>query len=437
MNHQKAISRTAILLVLLLTVLLVTSCGSSEPTKEAEEKGTPVRTEEPTKATQPEKPGEKAKLNIGMIIDLTGPYSLVVRDVFQGWQDYLADLNEEGGLKGVEIGMLYKDTHFEVPKMHSAYDAIKDDCIAMYFDSSTANDNLKTKADADRMPVLCQGGSPSAIAPPGFLHTYYPLYPDQLGIFVEWFLAQWEGANPPKFAIITTDNPMGRTITIEPCMEYLEEKGLSPVTIQLVPQNPIDVSPHLVQVRDNGADFAFGVLLPHTLVPVALGIPKVPDFNTVFGVANPGQMEYIIAGARDAAEGLIEVRSAVTLESDVLGVREVKALSKKYHDNENPLEAGFGNMYLLGQFALKVILEAISLTLDEKPWDQITSEDVMQYGFNRIESFTGGDMHAPITFTNGRVYGATGSYILRVEGGKLKVVSDVVEAPNISGLLPQ
>jgi ABC-type branched-subunit amino acid transport system substrate-binding protein len=70
-------------------------------------------------------------IRIGMLSDLTGPFGPLVSAIVAGYQAYIDDVNDRGGIEGLQIELVVRDTVYVVDSHIQFYNEIKDDVVAL------------------------------------------------------------------------------------------------------------------------------------------------------------------------------------------------------------------------------------------------------------------------------------------------------------------
>lgn len=74
---------------------------------------------------------EAGVIRVGMLSDLTGPFGPLVSAIVAGAQAYWDDVNANGGIEGLEVELVVRDTVYVVDTHIQMYHEIKDDVVAL------------------------------------------------------------------------------------------------------------------------------------------------------------------------------------------------------------------------------------------------------------------------------------------------------------------
>ena len=70
-------------------------------------------------------------IRVGMLSDLTGPFGPLVSAIVAGAQAYWDDVNANGGIEGLQVELVVRDTVYVVDNHIQFYNEIKDDVVAL------------------------------------------------------------------------------------------------------------------------------------------------------------------------------------------------------------------------------------------------------------------------------------------------------------------
>ena len=70
-------------------------------------------------------------IKLGLLADLTGPFSPLVIDITDAQQVYWDNVNANGGIDGWTVELLIEDTNYNVEQQLEKYEKIKDDVVAI------------------------------------------------------------------------------------------------------------------------------------------------------------------------------------------------------------------------------------------------------------------------------------------------------------------
>jgi ABC-type branched-subunit amino acid transport system substrate-binding protein len=152
--------------VLLALVLTATACSSNDPEVLS---ATRVTTSTTAQAADPPEtvlppPAEiktdgvtvtEDTIYLGLLTDLTGPFSGNVLDIVDAQIAFWRDLNEEGGIAGRRVELIIADTRYEVEAHRERYEELRDR-VVMFTHSTGAPHTVAIAADLvtdDRLAI--------------------------------------------------------------------------------------------------------------------------------------------------------------------------------------------------------------------------------------------------------------------------------------------
>ena len=384
-----------------------------------------------------EVPVDMPVIKIGFNTDLSGPYANVLVPGLEALQAYFRYINEEkGGIDGkAKIEVIWGDTRLEPPKMISLYESCKEQGVVAYHLISTLdNYTLAERLAEDKMPAFSYGSDPPFLVPPGEIYVFYVPYVEQFGIYVDWIIDNWEEERAPKLAFLTMDNPAGRAVLADECLEYAEERGVEIVSTQFLPMVPTDTTTQLTAIKNAEADFTYGVLLSHNAAVAAkdalrLGLKE----NTVFGAAMPLALDQMgkLAGA-EAAEGWIATYGmSMATDTDVPGVQLMHELLQKYYGKEASTDHAYGFVFAVAW------VEVIKKALEVVEPEDLTPALLEEKGFQRMKDAETMGLLPPQTWGPTRRCGTDTHWIYEVKDGVPKRIWEGQASGLVPGLFPE
>ncbi len=70
-------------------------------------------------------------IRVGMLSDLTGPFGPLVSAILAGTQSYWDEVNANGGINGLQVELVVRDTVYVIDNHIAFYEEIKDDVVAL------------------------------------------------------------------------------------------------------------------------------------------------------------------------------------------------------------------------------------------------------------------------------------------------------------------
>lgn len=70
-------------------------------------------------------------ITVGLLSDLSGPFSPLVQAIVTGHEVYWEEVNENGGINGLQVELIIRDNAYEVPVHLQMYEEIRDQVVAI------------------------------------------------------------------------------------------------------------------------------------------------------------------------------------------------------------------------------------------------------------------------------------------------------------------
>lgn len=320
--------------------------------------------------------------------DLSGPLAGITGPLINGFNDAVAAVNANGGIRGAQVEIQFSDTQSSVDEAVAAYDRYTsedDNALVMFTYGSGDGEALASRFVEDEIPNLAAGLSSVAFYGPdsGYTFGYAPIYPDQFGLFMDYISANWDDVKPEGagddivIAYISWPTAYGQGAYTDESLAYAESLG-----IEIVANENIDVSPTadtttaILNAQAAGANviytnsLAFG---PASILN-GLGALGLRD-QFLFGANNWAMDLSIYAFVSDPAlvEGMISPFPYLFWnDEDNTGIQF--AAEQFAANDRQPGERGVG--YLLTFAGVDLAVRAIELAIDNVGFDNLTGADV-------------------------------------------------------------
>jgi len=318
-------------------------------------------------------PGKPDKVQLACIPDMTGPYAAIVGPAYVAFMDACEYVNDTGGIQGVKVEPIVRDSGGKIDVGISHYMEIKEmkpRPQVIFGVVSGIGEALKQRLVEDQFPAIwvC---STEVVYPAGYTFGWYPTYADLCGLFIDWLAETHKGPDRPKLAFLTWDTTYGKAVLYDEVFEYAKKKGIDVVAQELFTVRDVDVTTQLVRIREKGANWIFTNTAGKGPVIVAKGIKEL---GYKVGLAGSiGLDESSLYIDPEAMEGAITVHyRASWAEKDNPGVQ----IMSKYAEKNKRKETDKGIMYAMGFTGVLVAKEAISRAVDKVGWDKLNGAAV-------------------------------------------------------------
>lgn len=367
-------------------------------------------------------PGEKpttapppgAKIKVGCMISIGGPLGIDISHMFDFQRDFFTRLNEEeGGISGIPVDVLWFDTEYKLPKSLSGFKRFAEEgVVCVQTQSSGDNEAMKHLFEKNEVVVITEAVSPPGMYPPGWIFGSDCDYQDYFMHFLEWAKAERQEPGPLKVYCLEWDNTIGHSCDEVP--KYAEDMGVE-IKMEYIPfVVGTDYTGEIVRARDWGASWIFTHCGSTWITQYMKDIDKLGlrDSIRVCGVKYNVQ-ESLAKQAGDLAEGVVIPWGKATWVDDTDGVKLAHQLWEKYHSGE-PLP----NAESLGGLQESyIVYEGLKRAYEADGWP-ITGANLK----NAMEGFSNVDvlgLTGPITYGPERRIGPDVMRICEIKGGQL------------------
>ena len=426
MTKTKWILMASLTIIILLALPLLSACGEEATTTSATSATTSTTSTAPVNYT----------VYVGGCFALTGAYAEDMAADLAGYEDYIKWVNENKKVApwypdktipdNVTFEVLWRDDELNVEKVLSIYEELKDTGLLVERISGSPQAlALMDLMNEDRIGATSAAAGPYLLSPPKTIFTNYPIYTDDCAAFADWFMENWNETRAPRFAFLTADNSMGRSLVTDEMKDYLESVGFELVGEQYVPLVPTaPPTTQLVWLKDNQVDACFGVMINPGSQPTVkemnnLNMGPGKDYEITFGCATPSHLQVFLPAMGEEGNGFVIGGGYASWDDSGEGMTFANQLIAEYR----PESVGAMHiMYAGGIVECMIQVEAFRLALlnTGKSPDQLTSADVLEYGFYKIKDLdTGGITGSFLTYGPGDVEGCDEVRIQQVQNGKI------------------
>lgn len=284
--------------LLIVGALILAACGDNKSNKKAEKgakKAAAVKTD--FGATD-------AKIRVGMLADLSGPFSTLVKDIVLAQQVYWDRVNKAGGIAGRQIELVIEDTKYDVPthKQKFAAMAAKDATGVLMISQSTGSPHTASIAkdlEADNLIAIPLSWY-SGWADPTFGKNAFEAYTNYCleGMNVTQFIKDQGGK---KIALVTFPGEYGQdgAAGVKQAAKALGLQIAYDGEAKVIPPsatnpNP-DVSAVVQSIVSSGADWVYASVNPATLARL-MGGAAGKGFKGKWTGASPSYADPLLKG---------------------------------------------------------------------------------------------------------------------------------------------
>lgn len=411
----------ASLIIMLVAVPLFGACEEEEPPPP------------PPPSDGEEPPPAEYTVYVGGCYSLTGAFAEDMTADLAGYEDYVAWVNENKITApwypdrtipdNVTFEVMWRDDELDVEKALSIYEELKDRGLMVERVSGSGQAQaLMDMMNEDRIGATSAAAGAYLLSPPKTIFTNYPIYTDDCAAFADWFMENWTEDRAPRFAFLNADHPMGRSLPTDEMKEYLESIGYEIVGEQWVPLVPTaPPTTQLLWLKENKVDCCFGVMINPTSQPTVkemknLGMGPGLDYEITFGCGTPSHLQVFVPAMGEEGNGFCVAGGYASWDDPGDGMTFANELIATYRPDK---VGAMHIMYAGGIVEAMTQVEAFRLAMLEVPVEELTSADVLEYGFYKIKNLDSGGITMPLTYGPGDVEGCDMVRVQQVQDGEI------------------
>jgi ABC-type branched-subunit amino acid transport system substrate-binding protein len=368
---------------------------------------------------------EQKGVRIGTINSLTGGGASSDQLSLMGFQDYVRYFNEETGIPGWTIDVLWSDGSGSTATFISAYQRHLDAGITVMFSNAQWLNGYQSNLARDQVVMFTGNADQALFYPAGWLFTHFPTWTEQFAAWADYVMDNWDEERPPRVAILGADAPFTQHIVPE-ATKYAESIGIEMLPTAIVPALPMDTTTQLLQLKAQEADFVYIQWISVVTLPVLLDAERLGLLDQIQFVGNcysAGEKVFDRAGM--ASEGFLMEKTEPPLsETELPGIQLVRDLQMKYRGTTISEPEYIANWILAA-----VACEAVKRTGEQVGYENVDglavkgiTETIKDFDVYGLKTFT----YTPESHSGSRVVA-----IYEVRDGKLVRISDWKPAPVI------
>jgi len=364
-------------------------------------------------------------VKLACLVDLSGPGKYGGPPIAEAFRDYVAWVNDTGGIHGRKIDLIVEDNGIlPTPTMAAARKVIfKDEVLAIGFNLGSAGTSAILPLCEENQVVIMPHGANKRFYSPGNKWVFVPhtVQFSMASRAVEYVLEK----NPKaRIGMIYQDDDFG--------LEGLEgaRAAAAFMKTQLVKEAPykvgtIDFSPHMTAMKEARVDYlVLWTYLPQSgavikeRAKMGWDVPLISNNTTgvppLFGLVG------------DLAEGYMLVTPYAPLHTDTPGMKTVRDVNKKYGNPEktlaNPMYPDY--LYLAAWGYISAMVEGF-----KKAGPNLNPETLVR-GLENIKDFDMGGICPNISFGPKRHVSSFSSLILRgdAKSKRFVIIDPIKEA---------
>ena len=330
------------------------------------------------------------QVELGFVLVKTGPVAALGIPQGDGMIDYMNYINDNGGIHGRKIKMLWEDDGFEAPKSVAAVKKlITRDKVLTIMTTGGTNQTIANMKNIDRYQIV---NIPNAMA----LEFFDPLNPYifALGALYEWqyqvivdYINDDLKMEDKKIGVVYTKKEYGKK-----GLDAIKKRAAKyniPVVAELVlPTGAVDASSQVLALKESGANI---VITCDVLPPIISFLKTAEKYNywpQVFGF-NWATDDLLVQACGPAAKNYIGAGFVGSWTDDTPGIKLVREIAAK--NNRQPK---LTSLYIGGIGVSMLFAEAM-----KKAGRDLTPE-TLKKALETFREFDTGGIFPPVTYTD-------------------------------------
>ncbi|MFC1944475.1 ABC transporter substrate-binding protein [Chloroflexota bacterium] len=368
----------------------------------------------------------KKEVKVGFGAAFLGAGAASTNPGSQGTIDYMRFVNDEGGIDGVKLNVLWRECSATAGKYIPAFAALADEGIIGHVNYGGLTE-LAPRVQKEEIPALLWGKM-SAQAfnyPTQWAFTQSAGYAPEFARIMKWVVEDyWTEARPCKVGFIGAMLESSYS-SLENAERDASQLGLEWVGSEMVPLvGLIDCSTELYRLKDKGADVILTCGLGAAMVVMVEDYARL-DFMgegiqplQIMGVLDQG----VISVVGDSADGWLVYMEWPTPDFADPNYANIFQAGQEYHGWS---KTDVSQTYIAGWVTQMSFVEAIRIALDEVGFENLNRSALRDAIFSITNYDTG--ILPPMTITEDRPFVNPGGYIKEVQEGELVTKSEFLK----------
>jgi len=334
----------------------------------------------------------KDEIKLGLIMVKTGPVAALGLPYGHGKVDYMQYLNDQGGVHGRKIEVIWEDDKFEAPMSVAALKKLitRDNVLTVITTGGTA----QTLANMELINQYKVPNIPNALVKE-FYDPYQPYifamgatYEAQYECLVDYIFHDLKEKRP-RIGVIYEKKEYGIK-SMEAARRRVKAYGVDLVSELVLPTGAVDASSQVLALMNDKADYVITCLL----LPATITFLKTAEkYNYwpkhVFGM-NWATDDMIVKACGEAAKNYIGVNFTGAWWDDTPGIKLVRQIAEKF----NRTEIGLTSLYVNGVGVAMLFGEAF------KRAGKDLTPDSLKGALETFREYSTGGVLPPVTYTS-------------------------------------
>lgn len=292
------------------------------------------------------------EVEIGAILPLTGEAATWGTSMKEGMDLALEELNNEGGIKGRNVSILYEDDQGQPRVGVSALQKILSDDVVALTGVANSSVALALIPIIDRNQLVFISGGASSPELSGSSKYFFRTWPSDIFEAISMANFVKKDMDYSRIGILYTNNEYGVGLK-DPFEEEFEEIGGEIVVSESFPQEESDFRSQITRLQRHEMDALYLVGNPREMARIVVQMEEL-NFDPQVLSTSAFVNEEIIRIAGDAAEGVLLTDASFNPESEDPNTQQfVEAFVEKY--DKDP-----GMLSITGYDAVMVLADVLN-----------------------------------------------------------------------------
>jgi len=326
-------------------------------------------------------------VKLGALLGLSGRAAVLGKNLGAALEAYFAWVNDTGGIHGRKIQLLIEDNGWEPSiALGAAKKLISQDNVLAFVNSfgTAPTHGLFNFIESEKVPTLPYSYSRTMVDPlKRYLFNFLASYYSQGIGGVNFVYSNFKNKSP-KIGLITVEGDAGDDI-IAGAKAAAENHGFKLAAVQQFPQNAVDYSSQVLNLKRANVDFVFFAGSPTQNATILNEIEKL-GWNPKYIMNDPAYSPKLLKLA-PTVNGAYWIKVMYDYNEDISSIQNVRKLTEKYSDFKPTAVA-----YLVGWTCAEIMTAGL-----KKAGRDLTLESFMK----SLESLKDEPMSAigPVTFS--------------------------------------
>ncbi|MFH2012968.1 MAG: ABC transporter substrate-binding protein [Pseudomonadota bacterium] len=331
-------------------------------------------------------------INVGVILDQTGPISDLIVPVTKGLRSLFRYTNEQGGINGRKLKLIVEDDRCAIPLSVSAFKKLlyRDGVVSLIGPTSLSSTVALLKSiEKEKIPTIPGSPSEMMVNPvQRYIFTIQDISSGQMNIIVDYIIKDLKGKDS-RIALVYSDTEAGKT-DLDPALKRLKLYNIEPVAKEVFNYTSIEATSQVMNLRKAKVDYI--ILCGHISQSAITMLREMSRFNLnvpLFG--GWATCNETIMDIGEAANQFYATNAMASWYDEGPGVAKMREITLKYEPGtEKPYR---GKTYTAGWLEGLIIIEAL-----KRAGRDLDGEAIVR-GLETMNNFNTGGVSGTISYS--------------------------------------